>query len=692
MSNIIKMKMSTNPRLLKDVLTLYKSTFYALKELINNSIQANAKRIEVNLIPSSCLLDSMAYKPIERIVVFDNGEGVPFSMFEGSIMQIATENKTEGQGVGRFGALQIGKIVRIETAAYDKAISKFTRTAVEMTAENILSAKDLQKVEFPIETEELSDTSNSYYKVTITDLYQNSPDKIKKKNKLSEEYQSIEGFKQALFEAYPFDVFDGRIQFVVNGDVLERERFLLDTPRLIKKELNCSDGKKHEIWLSFYKVNLKAADISIYFQIENAGVKQTIAKYSYVSPWHTLDSGAWYVLVESDLITPEMMTDFAISDLGNDAKDIQQLIKDAIDGFFNKDNRKYASFVDRLKADGSYPYQKLKEVDMTLDKSLFLHTAYILELNQKLLENTNPVRGIVYRMVKKLIEDGNVEFLYSEILKLSDDRRQKFKDLLRLTDMDDVVEFSSSVASRTSFLNFLYDLCYGDVSDWLKERSQLHKIVAKQLWVFGEEYTEETKLWSDKKLENNLEDLHKKYFSYEPTEEEENLILDSKDKNRDITDLFFFNKKKTGNGRSEVMIVELKAPSCAIADKEIAQIERYRKDIINSSAYPKDKVSYKIILISSKLSDGARIKMEGAPTWLSEDDPFLYSTYNQHGYDIKLYVMEWSALIEMNRKKLEYLSESLPVKPEDVGEKFAREYPKLLDEKSRNRLNQRKLG
>ena len=53
--------------------------------------------------------------------------------------------------------------------------------------------------------------------------------------------------------------------------------------------------------------------------------------------------------------------------------------------------------------------------------------------------------------------------------------------------------------------------------------------------------------------------------------------------------------------------------------------------------------------------------------------------------------MEWGELIEMNRKRLEYLSESLPVKPEDVGEKFEREYPNLLDEKSRNRLNQRAL-
>ena len=101
------MKMSTNPRLLKDVLTLYKSTFYALKELIDNSIQAKAKRVEIKLIPSSCSEDSINYKRIESIEVFDDGEGVPFSMFDNSIMQIATESKKDGKGVGRFGSVEI---------------------------------------------------------------------------------------------------------------------------------------------------------------------------------------------------------------------------------------------------------------------------------------------------------------------------------------------------------------------------------------------------------------------------------------------------------------------------------------------------------------------------------------------------------------------------------------------------------
>ena len=155
--------------------------------------------------------------------------------------------------------------------------------------------------------------------------------------------------------------------------------------------------------------------------------------------------------------------------------------------------------------------------------------------------------------------------------------------------------------------------------------------------------------------------------------------------------MFLYNKKRLGNGREEVLIVELKAPSCAIANKEIEQIERYRDRILDSAAYPKDKTCYKIILISSKLSKGADRKVKGARSRNEETDPFLYSDYNENGADIKLYIMNWAELINENRKRLSYLSESLNVKEEDVNEKFLREYPELVDEKSRNRLNKREL-
>ena len=43
---MVKMHMKTNARIVSKVLTRNKNTFYALKELINNSIQANATSIK----------------------------------------------------------------------------------------------------------------------------------------------------------------------------------------------------------------------------------------------------------------------------------------------------------------------------------------------------------------------------------------------------------------------------------------------------------------------------------------------------------------------------------------------------------------------------------------------------------------------------------------------------------------------
>lgn len=61
-----KMKMRTNARLVAKVLTKYRDTFYALKELINNSLYAKASRIDIEFIPSKCDSDSICFHTIEK--------------------------------------------------------------------------------------------------------------------------------------------------------------------------------------------------------------------------------------------------------------------------------------------------------------------------------------------------------------------------------------------------------------------------------------------------------------------------------------------------------------------------------------------------------------------------------------------------------------------------------------------------
>jgi hypothetical protein len=245
------------------------------------------------------------------------------------------------------------------------------------------------------------------------------------------------------------------------------------------------------------------------------------------------------------------------------------------------------------------------------------------------------------------------------------------------TDLEDVIHFANLVADKLEFLQFLHELTYGEISTYLKERSQLHKIIENELWVFGESYNGTPNLWSDKKIGNILKELRDRYFNYEPTKEDGNLI-NNEGTPDDITDLFFLNEKVNDSDEREIMVVELKAPKCAISEKELNQIDRYAFTIEENSALPSNKVKYKLLLISSTLTKFAKSKVKSRRESFP-DKPFLYDRKSEK--NIEVYVMEWGELIEQNKRKLGYLSNQLKIKDKSVNEKFETEYSELITEK-----------
>ncbi len=64
--------------------------------------------------------------------------------------------------------------------------------------------------------------------------------------------------------------------------------------------------------------------------------------------------------------------------------------------------------------------------------------------------------------------------------------------------------------------------------------------------------------------------------------------------------------------------------------------------------------------------------------------PFLYDKKTKK--NIEIYIFSWAELIEINRRKLTYLSEHLKVKDKSVKEKFETEYSKLINSKVRSVL------
>ncbi|RLD53693.1 MAG: hypothetical protein DRJ01_19040 [Bacteroidetes bacterium] len=672
-------KITTNTRVIKDLLTKYKDTFQAFKELINNSIQAEATRIEVNI---DYVNQADLKAPLKSIELLDNGYGVPFNEFDNRVLEIGTTVKQKGQGIGRFSALQIGELMHIETIGFDKDKKEFSLTKFGLDTIDFQDAQ-LEETEFKVDFEYYDKQRKStYYKVNIENLHHNKQEKIPKRNLISEKFLK-QNINQSIFENYPFQIFHNIVKFVVNGVELKRNDFVIGKPS--KKTIDYIDRKGKENKIDFYFYNIKSSlnKVKVFYQTDNEDLKSVAHEYTYSSDWYTPDLGTWFIYVSSPFLNNDLFRNLDIENLGEEEiKNLKNSVKEVINDFFKAKNKRFDKFLNSLEKDKYYPYIDEKPASKT-QEVLFKKVAYLLEDEHRLIQKDEKIRNFLYPLLDKAIGNGNIEFIFDKVLKLSDESIEKFHNLLQKTDLEDVVQFASKVSDKLEFLDFLYELTYGELAKYLKERSQLHKIIEKELWLFGESYNGTPYLWSDKQIGKTLNEIRTKYFDYLPSEKEDNLIKIDDSGLNDITDLFFFNEKITDNGEKEIMIVELKAPNCAISQKEITQIDRYAFTIEENSGLPANKVKYKLILISSKLTKYAKSQTKSRRERYP-DNPFMFDKKTDK--NIEVYVLEWSELIELNKRKLGYLSTKLSIKDKTVKKKFEQEYSDIIDEKISARL------
>jgi len=285
-----------------------------------------------------------------------------------------------------------------------------------------------------------------------------------------------------------------------------------------------------------------------------------------------------------------------------------------------------------------------------------------------LLSKRQEIRTLVYRLIDRALNQGDFEEFLTEVVKLDDAVISRFRELLRQVDLEDVVTFCDEVRRKGQSLDFLHELVYGKIAKCLKERSQLHKIVQKHLWVFGERYNGAPVLFSDKNLENNLARLRDEYLKFEPSEKDDNVILLEDEDGKSISDLFFFNEKILDDERREVMVVELKAPKVKLSKKELGQAEDYAFQIQQRGVFP-DALTYRVILVSSDITPFVKSKQ-------GQVDPLnhwvVYRTNPPKV--VEVWAIKWSDIIASNRRKLSYLGTQLQSKDREVREVWQREF------------------
>ncbi len=669
-------KFTTHPRLITDVLNKYKNTYFALKEIINNALQAKATEIKIHIDYN----DDLTVAPFSMIRVTDNGIGVSASTFDKRILQIATDNKDGGEGIGRFSLFQLGKMISIDTIAYDNHRGIYTQSKISF---DTIDFKDAQMDNIPLAAD-ISDLDgddvSTFYDVSIKELYHGNPD-IKSKNKIAPELLS-DNLPDKLFQDYLDFIFNKNIKIFINDVLIDKKDYVIGNPTsLIVDDFIDSRGDEHKLYFTFYNIKTDKPKVNVFIQSQVNDFNTIIGSFKFTSPYHTPDLGAWFIYLHSPFIDDQTVSNLDLGDLSDqDSKLLKSTINTTIDEFFKQKNKAYDSFLEKLEKDDSYQKSIVLSASDS-QKMIFHKTAYLLEQDYELLAKGQKIKTVIYPLLNRAIVDRNLERVLEEINLLSEDKVVQFKELIDYSDVSDVIHFSHSVAEKTRFLNFLHDIVYGDISKIIKERSQLHKIVEKELWLFGESYANNFHLFSDKSLRNNLITYREKHM----TSDAEDIDPESLDDPRlsQIPDLYFFNEKKLDSDVREIMVVELKAPTCSIGKKEVQQIDDYAFAIESHAVFPKHNHVYKLLIISSKITKQIESKAVSARKRYPSD-PFFYD--EKADGKIRIYLMTWAELIAQHKNRLSYLAQTLQVKDKLAQDIFEEDYPNLIDDKTKAKL------
>ena len=171
--------------------------------------------------------------------------------------------------------------------------------------------------------------------------------------------------------------------------------------------------------------------------------------------------------------------------------------------------------------------------------------------------------------------------ILDKVLALSPEERVHLGQLIKDTQLSSIISAANTVVERLNFVGGLRKLlAEPELRAELREVDQLHPMVARNLWLFGEEWTlarTEVGLTSvlaehlhllggDIALEGRLESVR------------------SDDGRAGRVDILLY--RGTGDERqSERLIVELKRPSVKVGTGELDQIKRYARTIVDDPQY-----------------------------------------------------------------------------------------------------------
>jgi hypothetical protein len=326
------------------------------------------------------------------------------------------------------------------------------------------------------------------------------------------------------------------------------------------------------------------------------------------------------------------------------------------DHFRRRASEKATGLVEQWQRQRVYPYQgqpatQLEEQERQVFNVVALSVNHFLPNFQESDERT---KRLQLRLLRHAVENAPADLsrILTEVLELPVEKRQELADLLDRTTLAHIISASKIIADRLEFLQGLETLVFdGGLKHAVRERTQLHRIVAENAWMFGEQYH----LSVD---DQSLTEVLKKHLAANNREVEIDQPVVRADGSRGIVDLMFSrNIQLAGSEDREHLVVELKRPDVPIDAKVTAQIESYAFAVADDERFRSVPAKWVFWVISSDMDQVVTRKV-------SQKDRARGILFQDGEQRITIWVKTWSQVVSECRARLRFFAEKLNYTPD----------------------------
>ena len=306
--------------------------------------------------------------------------------------------------------------------------------------------------------------------------------------------------------------------------------------------------------------------------------------------------------------------------------------------------------LEKWKEEDVYPYQG-NPVNSVEEAERKVFDIVAININQNLpnfSEADKKSKQFQFRMLKHAIEKSpeDLQKILTEVLNLPKASREQLAELLANTSLSSIISASQIVADRINFLEALEQLLY-NYTDHLKERSQLHRLLAANTWIFGEPFT----LSVD---DQSLTEVLKKHVELAGLDTIINDPVSRIDGRKGIVDLMLSRQiPRNRDNELEHLVVELKRPNVKIGKKEIDQIESYALAVAKDERFRGVDTKWHFLVLSNDYDDYADIKLNAQG---NRNGVLFRFTKNM---DVTVWLKTWSQLLIENNHRLRFIREKL---------------------------------